>query len=128
MTNLSETNLAEPIVKALRKHNIVSVEQLMSKTGAEIREMMPGYYHQINAFVCNYDPPKQTKKPRIGAPARRRERSPYSPGKLNSDEVLLIRKLYNAKNVTILELAKEFGVARTTIHNVVNGISWRHLV
>ena len=47
--------------------------------------------------------------------------------KLTWDEVREMRKRYaEDENVTLRELAKEYGVCISTIHNVISYVFWKH--
>lgn len=120
MPDLSDTILPEPIVKALRKNKITTVDQLFSKTGAEIRYMMPGYYTQINQFICAYEPPRQIKKKNS-----RQGQMPLVP--LTDFDVLSIRKYYS-KGAKIAELCNEFSASKGIISRIVKEETYRHLL
>lgn len=46
--------------------------------------------------------------------------------KLNENQVLEIKKLIKF-GVRVVDIAKEYGVHRTTIHRITNGTKWKHL-
>lgn len=48
--------------------------------------------------------------------------------KLNNMQVLTIKQLYNENNYTQLVLAQMFGVSRSTIGDIINERTWRHLL
>jgi len=47
--------------------------------------------------------------------------------KLNEQQVIKIRELYDTGKYTYTNLAKQFGTRITTISNIVNYISWNHI-
>lgn len=47
--------------------------------------------------------------------------------KLTEDDVREIRQRYKEGNITMRELAEEFGVADNTISNIINRKSWKHV-
>lgn len=53
------------------------------------------------------------------------ERNPFS--KLTDDQVILIRNQYSLGNVSLADLAAEFGVTFQTISRIVNRRIWKHL-
>jgi len=46
---------------------------------------------------------------------------------LTSDKVRMIRVLANSKGMTIRKLASDFGVADTTIHDIISRKSWKFI-
>lgn len=117
--NLTDTNLPEPIVKALRKNTITTVNHLFDRTGTEIRNMMPGYYDQINQFICAYERPTHIMKTRSRT-------GPVQPMPLDDMDVVTIRKLWG-KGARTTDLANEFSASEGTIHRIVNFITYKHL-
>jgi DNA invertase Pin-like site-specific DNA recombinase len=53
--------------------------------------------------------------------------NPHPNAKLTADDVREIRRLF-ATGVTIDMLTKRFSVTKSTIGNIVNGKSWKHLL
>jgi hypothetical protein len=47
--------------------------------------------------------------------------------KLTKEQVIQIRQLYRTNNYTYTDLAKQFGTRITTISNIINFISWKHI-
>lgn len=67
---------------------------------------------------------------RAGTPIAGGERSSgeqHGNAKLTADNVRELRALYG-HGVTLRQLAEKFGVSNVSIHNVVVGKTWRHLV
>ena len=69
---------------------------------------------------------------RKGRANRTEFQSVSRPGVLNSslltkEQVLYIRDCHNSKRFSQIELARQFGVATTTINRVVNRKSWKHV-
>jgi hypothetical protein len=66
--------------------------------------------------------------------AKGRSKHPHTPGErngralLSEDDVRAIRALYKTRNVTLLELGERYGVHLATIHLIVSGKSWTHVV
>ena len=50
----------------------------------------------------------------------------HGPHKLTAAEVLEIRAL-NASGVSGAELARQFGVAKETIYDIINRVTWKHI-
>jgi transposase len=50
-----------------------------------------------------------------------------TPIKLTNQQVLQIIQLYNTKKYTQRQLAKQFGIGKTTVAKIINGKSWSHL-
>lgn len=56
---------------------------------------------------------------------RRGENQPMS--KLTDAEVKEIRKLRNTETITYDELGKKYGICGSTVYNIVNRYTWRHI-
>lgn len=51
----------------------------------------------------------------------------HGHSKLTDAKVIQIRKLYATGSYTYVELAEKYGVAFTTIHKAVKGVTWGHI-
>ncbi len=51
-----------------------------------------------------------------------------SNAKLHEDDVIALRAEYAKGQCSQYTLAKDFGVSRSTIQNVINGKTWRHIL
>lgn len=57
--------------------------------------------------------------------ATRGERNPHA--KLTASQVVEIRRRYAAGGVSMAALAREYGVAAPSIHDIVHGYTWAHI-
>ena len=55
------------------------------------------------------------------------QRGNHRASKLNGEQVLRIRAMYQMRGTTQASLAREFRVSLNTIANIVNGITWQGL-
>ena len=51
----------------------------------------------------------------------------HKMAKLTNEQVLEIRRLYKPRIYSSRRIAKEFGISKTTVLDIVNNIIWRHL-
>ena len=63
----------------------------------------------------------------IGRKERQQQGEANSSAQLNSEQVLEMRRLWQSKAMTQREIGDRFGVKQTTVNNVVNYHSWKHL-
>ena len=67
----------------------------------------------------------QEWRERVAAKIPRGEAAHHT--KLRTTDVLAIRDLYEAGNITMQRLAVRFGVSRGTVHDILAGITWKHI-
>lgn len=53
--------------------------------------------------------------------------SNHSQAKLTEEQVIDIRRIYNAGGVTQKDLGRRYGLHQTTIRNIVTRSTWRHI-
>jgi hypothetical protein len=66
-------------------------------------------------------------KNRMVLPSVRAQGEKHGNVKLTEKQVLEIRKLYVPERFGYRKLAKKFGVAISTIKNIINKITWKHI-
>jgi DNA-binding MarR family transcriptional regulator len=47
--------------------------------------------------------------------------------KLTEDDVLELRAIYNAGDITMTELGEVYGVSKNTVQVAIRGRAWRHI-